>query len=126
MNFCSFATELAVFADLPSCQPYAAFLQVSSAEFVCHATFIAEGESQPDIPVWRGDERVMYGCESSASLTTGKLHYKLQTRPLVREDAPRRSKAVNCPAKEQKKKNLVMDTKMDRLTDRRSQLQLDS
>jgi hypothetical protein len=36
------------------------------------------------------DERVMYGYESSATLTTNRLHYKLQIRPLVREDAPRR------------------------------------
>jgi hypothetical protein len=32
----------------------------------------------------------MYGYESSATLTTDRLHYKLQTRPLVREGAPRR------------------------------------
>jgi hypothetical protein len=31
------------------------------------------------------DETVMYGYESSATLTTDRLHYKLQTRPLVRE-----------------------------------------
>jgi hypothetical protein len=36
------------------------------------------------------DETVMYGYESSATLTTNRLHYKLQTRPLVREGAPRR------------------------------------
>jgi hypothetical protein len=30
------------------------------------------------------DERVMYGYASSVTLTTHKLHYKLQTRPLVR------------------------------------------
>jgi hypothetical protein len=30
-------------------------------------------------------ETVMYGYDSSASLTTDRLHYKLQTRPLVRE-----------------------------------------
>jgi hypothetical protein len=36
------------------------------------------------------DETVMYGYESSATLTTEKLHYILQTRPLVREGAPRR------------------------------------
>jgi hypothetical protein len=30
-------------------------------------------------------ETVMYGYESSATLTTDRLHYKLQTRPLVRE-----------------------------------------
>jgi hypothetical protein len=32
----------------------------------------------------------MYGYESSATLTTDRLHYKLQTRPLVREGALRR------------------------------------
>jgi hypothetical protein len=32
----------------------------------------------------------MYGYESSATLTTDRLHYKLQTRPLVREGASRR------------------------------------
>jgi hypothetical protein len=31
----------------------------------------------------------MYGYESSATLTTHRLHYKLQTSPLVRESAPR-------------------------------------
>jgi hypothetical protein len=31
------------------------------------------------------DLRVMYDYESSATLTTDRLHYKLQTRPLVRE-----------------------------------------
>jgi hypothetical protein len=36
------------------------------------------------------DGTVMYGYESSATLTTDRLHYKLQTRPLVREGAPRR------------------------------------
>jgi hypothetical protein len=36
------------------------------------------------------DETVIYGYESSATLTTGRLHYKLQIRPLVRECAPRR------------------------------------
>jgi hypothetical protein len=44
---------------------------------------------------WKGnpvvsDETVMYGYESSATLTTNRLHYKLQTCPLVREGAPRR------------------------------------
>jgi hypothetical protein len=57
------------------------------------------------------DETVMYGYEASVTLTTDRLHYKLQTRPLVREQS-------NCPAKEKKKKNLV-DTKKDRPTDRR-------
>jgi hypothetical protein len=33
------------------------------------------------------DETVTYGYESSATLTTDRLHYKLQTRPLVREGA---------------------------------------
>jgi hypothetical protein len=32
----------------------------------------------------------MYGYESSVILTLGRLHYKLQTRPLVREGVPRR------------------------------------
>jgi hypothetical protein len=36
------------------------------------------------------DKTVMYGYESFATLTTDRLHYKLQTRPLVREGAPRR------------------------------------
>jgi hypothetical protein len=36
------------------------------------------------------DETVMYGYESSATLTTDRLQYKLQTRPLAREGAPRR------------------------------------
>jgi hypothetical protein len=30
------------------------------------------------------DETVMYGYESSATLITDRLHYKLQTRPLVK------------------------------------------
>jgi hypothetical protein len=29
------------------------------------------------------DETVMYGYKSSATLTTDRLHYKLQTHPLV-------------------------------------------
>jgi hypothetical protein len=36
------------------------------------------------------DETVMFAYESSATLTTDTVHYKLQTRPLVREGAPRR------------------------------------
>jgi hypothetical protein len=41
---------------------------------------------------WKGnpvvsDETVMYGYESSMTLTTDRLHYKLQTRPLVRRRA---------------------------------------
>jgi hypothetical protein len=42
---------------------------------------------------WKGNpvvshETVMYGYESSATLTTDRLHYRLQIRPLVREGAP--------------------------------------
>jgi hypothetical protein len=36
------------------------------------------------------DEIVMYDYESSATLTTDSLHYKLQTRPLTTEGGPRR------------------------------------
>jgi hypothetical protein len=36
------------------------------------------------------DETVMYDYESFATLITDRLHCKLQTRPLVREGAPRR------------------------------------
>jgi hypothetical protein len=35
-------------------------------------------------------ERVMHGYESSVTLTTDRLHYKLQTRFLVKEGTPRR------------------------------------
>jgi hypothetical protein len=35
-------------------------------------------------------ETVMYGYESLATLNIDRFHYKLQTRPLVREGAPRR------------------------------------
>jgi hypothetical protein len=35
-------------------------------------------------PVVSG-QTVVYGYESSATLITSRLHYKLQTRPLVRE-----------------------------------------
>jgi hypothetical protein len=51
------------------------------------------------------DETVMYGYESSTTLTTDRLHYKLQTRPLVREGA-RRGKQLS--GKKRKKKNLVI------------------
>jgi hypothetical protein len=67
----------------------------------------------------------MYGYDSSATLTTGKFHYKLQTRPLVREGAPRR-RAKQLSGKRKEKKNLVMgpkavpDIKTDRPTDCRS------
>jgi hypothetical protein len=36
------------------------------------------------------DETVMYGYESSATLTIDRLHYNLQARPIIREGAPRR------------------------------------
>jgi hypothetical protein len=64
------------------------------------------------------DETVMYGYESSATLTTDRLQYKLQTRPLVREDAQDEEQS-NCPGE----KNMVMgpkgvpDTKTYRLTE---------
>jgi hypothetical protein len=32
----------------------------------------------------------MYGYESSATVAIDRLHYKLHTRPLVRQGAPRR------------------------------------
>jgi hypothetical protein len=46
------------------------------------------------------DERVMYSYES-ATLTIDRLHYKLHTRPLVREGAPRpRAKQFSGKGKE--------------------------
>jgi hypothetical protein len=46
----------------------------------------------------------MYGYESCATLTTGRLHYKLQTGPLVREGAPRRrAKQLSSKRKEKEK-----------------------
>jgi hypothetical protein len=44
----------------------------------------------------------MYAYESSATLTTDRLHYKLQTRPLVRVGAPRQS-AKQLSGKDMKK-----------------------
>jgi hypothetical protein len=44
-------------------------------------------------------------------LTTDRLHYKLQTCPLVREGVPRRKEQSNIPAKERKKINLVTGPK---------------
>jgi hypothetical protein len=41
----------------------------------------------------------MYGYESSAILTTDRLQYKLQTRPLIREGAEQ----SNFPSKERQK-----------------------
>jgi hypothetical protein len=41
------------------------------------------------------DETVMYGYEPSATLATDRLHYKLQTRPLVGEVLPKaKSEAI--------------------------------
>jgi hypothetical protein len=48
------------------------------------------------------DETVMYDYESSATLTTDRLHYKLKTRPFVREGAPDEEQS-SFPAKERKK-----------------------
>jgi hypothetical protein len=46
----------------------------------------------------------MYVYESSATVATDRLHYKLQTRPLVREGAPRiAAKKLACKRKENKK-----------------------
>jgi hypothetical protein len=46
----------------------------------------------------------MYGYESSATLTTDRLHYKLQTRPLVREGTPsRQTKQMSGKRKEKEK-----------------------
>jgi hypothetical protein len=57
---------------------------------------------------WKGnpvvsDETVMY--ESSATPTTDRLHYKLQTRPLVREGAPRRKAKRFCGNRKEKVKS---------------------
>jgi hypothetical protein len=66
------------------------------------------------------DETVIYGYESSATQATDRLHYKLQTHPLQDEEQS------NFPAKESKRKNLVMgpkgvpDTKTYWLTDGQS------
>jgi hypothetical protein len=73
----------------------------------------------------------MYGYQSCATLTTDRLHYKLLTRPLVREGV-RRRRAKQLSGKRKGGGNLVMDpkgvpdTKMDRPTDRRPQHQLNS
>jgi hypothetical protein len=46
----------------------------------------------------------MYGYESSATLTTDSLYYKLQNLPLVREGAPRRrAKQLSGKRKEKEK-----------------------
>jgi hypothetical protein len=50
------------------------------------------------------DETVMYGYESPATLNIDRLHYKLQTRPLVRKGAPsRRSNQFSDKRKEKVK-----------------------
>jgi hypothetical protein len=67
----------------------------------------------------------MCGYQSSATLTTDRLRYKLQTRPLVREGAPRR-RTKQLSGKRKETKNLVMgpkgvpDTRKERPTDSRS------
>jgi hypothetical protein len=65
--------------------------------------------------------------ESSATLATEMLHYKLQTRPLVREGAPRR-RAKQLPGRRKGKKHLVMGPEAvpDTKTDHRWQHQLNS
>jgi hypothetical protein len=73
------------------------------------------------------DETVLYGYGPSVTLAIDRMHYKLHTRPLVREGAPEEEQS-NSLTKERKKKNLVMgpkgvpNTKTDRPTDRRSQI----
>jgi hypothetical protein len=49
------------------------------------------------------EETVMYGCESSATLTTDRLQCKLQTRPLVRGRPRRREKQFSDKRKEKVK-----------------------
>jgi hypothetical protein len=50
--------------------------------------------------------RVIYGYESSGILTTDRLHYKLQIRPLVREGAPKlRANQLSDKRKEKEKCN---------------------
>jgi hypothetical protein len=57
------------------------------------------------------DETVMYGYESSATLTTDRLHYKLQTHPLVREGTPRWRAKQSSSKRKEKKSYLVMGPK---------------
>jgi hypothetical protein len=67
-----------------------AFLRVETGKntsTVIPASRKRRRKGNPVVP----DETVMYGYESSATLTTDRLHYKLQTRPLVRES---KSKAI--------------------------------
>jgi hypothetical protein len=68
------------------------------------------------------DETVMHGYESSTTLITDRLHYKLQTHPLIREGSPkRRAKQLSGKRKGKEKSGLGpqkgADTKMDRPTD---------
>jgi hypothetical protein len=58
----------------------------------------------------------MYGYESSTTLTTDRLHYQLQTRPLVREGDPRGRRKQLSGKREEKEKSGhgpkgVLDTK---------------
>jgi hypothetical protein len=58
------------------------------------------GEGNPVV----SDETVMFGYESSATLTTDRVHCKLQTRPLVREGAPtRRAKQLSGKGRKKEK-----------------------
>jgi hypothetical protein len=50
------------------------------------------------------DETEMYGYESSATLTTGRLHYKLQTHPIVREGAQKRRATQLSDKRKEKRK----------------------
>jgi hypothetical protein len=65
----------------------------------------------------------MYGYESSVTLTTDRLHYRLQTRPLRGRPKAKREAIVR---QRKGESSLVMspkgvpDTKTDRPTDRRS------
>jgi hypothetical protein len=61
-------------------------MRVNNTSIVLPASRKSRRKGNPVV----SDETVMYGYESSATMTTDRLHYKLQTRPLVREAAPRR------------------------------------
>jgi hypothetical protein len=71
------------------------FLCVLCAFILCLPRVEADKNTSTVIPASRkrrrkgnpvvSGETVMYSYESSATLTTDRLHYKLQTRPLVRE-----------------------------------------
>jgi hypothetical protein len=77
------------------------------------------------------NETETYGYEPSATLITGRLHYKLQTHPLVREGATRRrAKQFSGKRREEEKSGHRLqrgaDTKTYKQTDLRSQYQLKS